>query len=226
MLQEGEFERLGASRTRKVDVRIVAATHRDLGRAVADGEFREDLYYRLNVFPIRLPPLRERREDIPALVWATIDRRQRAMRRSIARVPDDVMETLQQQMWPGNIRQLENVVERALIHSTGDTLVLVPGEFDDLLPQEEDTTSLASIERTHIERILRECHGRINGPGNTAERLGLHPNTLRFRMKKLGIMRSARVPQPLPREPLAAARKAFALTGCGQRCAISRDSFR
>jgi formate hydrogenlyase transcriptional activator len=203
VLQEGEFERLGASRTRKVDVRIVAATHRDLGRAVADGEFREDLYYRLNVFPIRLPPLRERREDIPALVWATIDRRQRAMRRSIARVPDDVMETLQQQTWPGNIRQLENVVERALIHSTGDTLVLVPGEFDDLLPQEDDTTSLASIERTHIERILRECQGRINGPGNTAERLGLHPNTLRFRMKKLGIIRSARVPQPLPREPLA-----------------------
>ena len=203
MLQEQEFERLGATKTIKVDVRMVAATHRDLARRSPTGQFREDLYYRLNVFPIRLPPLRERREDIPALVWATIDRRQRAMRRSIARVPDDVMETLQQQMWPGNIRQLENVVERALIHSTGDTLVLVPGEFDDLLPQEEDTTSLASIERTHIERILRECHGRINGPGNTAERLGLHPNTLRFRMKKLGIMRSARVPQPLPREPLA-----------------------
>jgi formate hydrogenlyase transcriptional activator len=202
VLQEGEFERLGTSRTRKVDVRIVAATHRDLGRSVADGEFREDLYYRLNVFPIRLPSLRERREDIPALVWATIHRRQRAMHRSIARVSDDVMETLQRQPWPGNIRQLENVVERALIHSTGDALVLVPGEFDDL-PQDEDTISLASIERAHIERILRECGGRINGPGNTAERLGLHPNTLRFRMKKLGIMRSARLAPPLPREPVA-----------------------
>ena len=202
VLQEGEFERLGTSRTRKVDVRIVAATHRDLARAVADGEFREDLFYRLNVFPIRLPPLRERREDIPELVWATIHRRQRAMHRSIARVPDDVMETLQRQTWPGNIRQLENVVERALIHSTGDALVLVPGEFSDVVP-EEDTISLASIERTHIERILRECGGRINGPGNTAERLGLHPNTLRFRMKKLGIMRSARTPPPLPRAPLA-----------------------
>jgi transcriptional regulator with GAF, ATPase, and Fis domain len=202
VLQEGEFERLGTSKTRKVDVRIVAATHRDLGRSVADGEFREDLYYRLNVFPIRLPPLRERREDIPALAWATIHRRQRAMHRSIARVPDDVMETLQRQPWPGNIRQLENVVERALIHSTGDALVLVPGEFDDL-PQDEDTISLASIERAHIERILRECGGRINGPGNTAERLGLHPNTLRFRMKKLGIMRSARLAPPLPREPVA-----------------------
>ena len=201
VLQEGEFERLGTSRTRKVDVRIVAATHRDLGRSVADGEFREDLYYRLNVFPIRLPPLRERREDVPALVWATIHRRQRAMHRSIARVPDEVMETLQRQPWPGNIRQLENVVERALIHSTGDALVLVPGEFEDL-PAEEDTISLASIERAHIERILRECGGRINGPGNTAERLGLHPNTLRFRMKKLGIMRSARAAPPLPRDPL------------------------
>jgi formate hydrogenlyase transcriptional activator len=202
VLQEGEFERLGTSRTRKVDVRIVAATHRDLGRSVADGEFREDLYYRLNVFPIRLPPLRERREDIPALVWATIHRRQRAMHRSIAHVTDDVMATLQRQPWPGNIRQLENVVERSLIHSTGDTLVLVPGEFDDL-PPEHDTISLASIERAHIERILRECGGRINGPGNTAERLGLHPNTLRFRMKKLGIMRSARLAPPLPREPVA-----------------------
>src|SRR5215471_16268476 len=202
VLQEGEFERLGTSRTRKVDVRIVAATHRDLTRSVSDGEFREDLYYRLNVFPIRLPPLRERREDIPALVWATIHRRQHAMHRSITRVPPEVMETLQRQAWPGNIRQLENVVERALIHSTGDTLVLVPGELEDLPSSPEDTTSLASIERAHIERILRECGGRINGPGNTAERLGLHPNTLRFRMKKLGIMRSARVSTPLPRSPL------------------------
>jgi DNA-binding NtrC family response regulator len=124
------------------------------------------------------------------------------MHRSIARVPADVMETLQRQAWPGNIRQLENVVERALIHSTGDTLVLVPGELEDLPSSPEDTTSLASIERAHIERILRECGGRINGPGNTAERLGLHPNTLRFRMKKLGIMRSARASTPLPRAPL------------------------
>ncbi|HUK35276.1 MAG TPA: sigma 54-interacting transcriptional regulator [Vicinamibacterales bacterium] len=202
VLQEGEFERLGTSRTKKVDVRIVAATHRELGRAVADGEFREDLYYRLNVFPIRLPPLRERREDIPALVWATIHRRQHAMHRSIARIPNEVMDALQRHPWPGNIRQLENVVERALIHSTADTLVLVPGELEDVPESPEDTTSLAAIERSHIERILRECGGRINGPGNTAERLGLHPNTLRFRMKKLGIMRSARASTPLPRSPL------------------------
>ena len=203
VLQEGEFERIGTSRTKKVDVRVVAATHRDLGNAVASGEFREDLYYRLNVFPIRLPPLRERREDIPALVWATIHRRQRVIHRSIARVPAQVMEALMRRPWPGNIRELENVVERAMIHSTGDTLVLVPDGVEDLPDGPLDTTSLASIERAHIEKILRECGGRINGPGNTADRLGMHPNTLRFRMKKLGIMRATRMAPPLPREPVA-----------------------
>jgi len=198
VLQEGEFERIGTSRTKKVDVRIVAATHRDLGRAVVDGDFREDLYYRLNVFPIRLPPLRERREDIPALVWATIRKRQRAVRRSISRVPQSVMDALMRHEWPGNIRQLENVVERALIHSTGDTLVLVSTDLDELpsdMPENE--TTLSSVERTYIEKVLRECGWRINGAGNTAERLGLHPNTLRFRMKKLGIVR-ARPAAPPP----------------------------
>ena len=172
-------------------MRIVAATHRDLSRAVVDGDFREDLYYRLNVFPIRLPPLRERREDIPALVWATIRKRQRAVRRSIAKVPQSVMDALMRHEWPGNIRQLENVVERALIHSTGDTLMLVPSDLDELPSDSPDSeTTLSSVERTYIEKVLRECGWRINGAGNTAERLGLHPNTLRFRMKKLGIVRA------------------------------------
>jgi transcriptional regulator with GAF, ATPase, and Fis domain len=202
VLQEGEFERLGASKSRKVDVRIVAATHRDLGQAVAAGDFREDLYYRLNVFPIRLPPLRERREDIPALVWSIIRKRQRAMHRAVTRVPQNVMDALQRHPWPGNIRQLENVVERALIHSTGDTLVLVPDDLEEVeTTAVADATSLSSIERAHIEKILRECGWRINGAGNTAERLGMHPNTLRFRMKKLGIVRSRPVPAP-PRQPL------------------------
>jgi transcriptional regulator with GAF, ATPase, and Fis domain len=202
VLQEGEFERLGASRSRKVDVRIVAATHRDLGQAVAAGDFREDLYYRLNVFPIRLPPLRERREDIPALVWSIIRKRQRSMHRAVTRVPQNVMDALQRHPWPGNIRQLENVVERALIHSTGDTLVLVPDDLEEVeTTAVADATSLSSIERAHIEKILRECGWRINGAGNTAERLGMHPNTLRFRMKKLGIVRSRPVPAP-PRQPL------------------------
>src|SRR5262249_33319882 len=124
VLQEGAFERVGSSHSHVVDVRIIAATHRDLARAVADGEFRADLYYRLNVFPIRLPPLRERREDIPALVWSIIRKRQRAIHRQVKTVPPEVMEALQRHTWPGNIRELENVVERALIHSTGDTLTL------------------------------------------------------------------------------------------------------
>src|SRR5262245_58492311 len=201
VLQEGEFERVGAARTRKVDVRIVAATHRDLGQAVSAGDFREDLYYRLNVFPIRLPPLRERREDIPALVWSIIRKRQRAMHRAVTRVPQSVMDALQRHPWPGNIRQLENVVERALIHSTGDTLVLVPDDLEEVeTTTVADATSLSAIERAHIEKILRECGWRINGAGNTAERLGMHPNTLRFRMKKLGIVRSRPVPAP-PRQP-------------------------
>jgi transcriptional regulator with GAF, ATPase, and Fis domain len=194
VLQEGEFERLGASRTRKVDVRIIAATHRDLREAVADGRFREDLYYRLNVFPIRVPPLRERLEDVPALVWFLIHKRQGAMHRSIKRVPPEVMDLLQHHSWPGNIRELENVIERALIHSTGNTLILHDDDLEAATHAAGETT-LSSVERAHIEEVLRACGWRINGSGNAAERLGLHPNTLRFRMKKLGIIRR-RLPQP------------------------------
>jgi transcriptional regulator with GAF, ATPase, and Fis domain len=201
VLQEGEFERLGTSRSRRVDVRIVAATHRDLKEAVAEGGFRDDLYYRLNVFPIRVPPLRERLEDIPALVWHFIHKRQRAMHRTITRVPAEVIELLQQQSWPGNIRELENVIERALIHSTGDTLVMLEDDLEAAArDSSEDGTTLSAIERAHIEEVLRVCGWRINGAGNAAERLGLHPNTLRFRMKKLGIVRR-RPPPPSPARP-------------------------
>ena len=202
VLQEGEFERLGTSRTRKVDVRIVAATHRDLEEAVAEGTFRDDLYYRLNVFPIRLPPLRDRQDDIPALVWYFIRKRQHAMHRRIERVPPEVMDVLQRHSWPGNIRELENVIERALIHSTDQTLLL----FDDDIEAAThsaiapaDATTLSAVERAHIEEVLRACGWRINGAGNAAERLGMHPNTLRFRMKKLGIVRA---PAATTRQPL------------------------
>jgi transcriptional regulator with GAF, ATPase, and Fis domain len=193
VLEHGEFERLGSSNTQKVNVRIVAATNRDLARAVADGEFREDLYYRLSVFPIRLPPLRDRRDDIPALVWFFIHKQQRLMHRHIETVPPDVMSALQRYSWPGNVRELENVIERALIHSSGDTLRLL----DDLIepaaiPSPAEAATLSAVERKHIEEVLRECDWRINGVGNAAERLGLHPNTLRFRMKKLGIVRASR----------------------------------
>ena len=124
VLQEGEFERVGSSRTKTVDVRVIAATHRDLEAAVAAGTFRADLYYRLSVYPIQLPSLRERREDIPQLVWFFINRHQRELGRHITKVPQAVMEALQHHAWPGNVRELENVVERAMIASTGDTLQL------------------------------------------------------------------------------------------------------
>jgi formate hydrogenlyase transcriptional activator len=189
VLQEGVFERVGSSHSHSVDVRIIAATHRDLDRAVAEGEFRADLYYRLNVFPIRLPPLRERREDIPALVWSIIRKRQRAMHRQIKTVPSELMEVLQRHSWPGNIRELENIVERALIHSPGDTLALLDWSPETSGADQMGAGTLKSVERAHIQEVLRECGWKINGLGNAAERLGLHPNTLRFRMKKLGIIR-------------------------------------
>jgi len=193
VLQEGEFERVGSSKTRQVDVRIIAGTHVDLEKAMAEGRFRADLYYRLSVFPIGLPPLRDRPGDIEQLVWFFIHRRQRDFGRRIARIPAEVMDVLQRHDWPGNVRELENVIERALICSGEGTLRLddplrstahrVPTECGD---------NLDSLQRIHIERVLRECGGRINGSGNAAERLGLHPNTLRFRIKKLGVVNSQR----------------------------------
>jgi transcriptional regulator with GAF, ATPase, and Fis domain len=188
VLQEGSFERVGSSHPQAVDVRIIGATHRDLAEGVSEGRFRADLYYRLNVFPIRLPPLRDRREDIPALVWSIIRRRQQVLRRHIETVTDETMTILQQHSWPGNVRELENVIERALIHSTGDTLLLRDHNLEPTVLSAPGD-SLVSVERSHIEGVLRECGWRINGFGNAAERLGLHPNTLRFRMKKLGILR-------------------------------------
>ena len=198
VLQEGEFERLGSSHKRKVDVRLIAATHRDLGAMAADGRFRSDLYYRLNVFPIRIPTLRERREDIPRLVWYIIHRRQRALRRAITQVPAAVMEQLQGFDWPGNVRELENVVERAMIRSTGDTLLLHEGlEVGRVASRRRPTGRRWTAWNGSTSRhVLQKCNWRINGAGNAAEQLGLHPNTLRFRMKKLVINRPARAPQP------------------------------
>jgi transcriptional regulator with GAF, ATPase, and Fis domain len=207
VLQQQTFERLGSEQTRTVDVRIVAATHRDLDALIADGQFRDDLFYRLSVFPIRVPPLRERREDIPALVFAIIQKRQQSMRRSITTVPQGIMDVLQAHSWPGNVRELENVIERALIHSTGSELRLT--EEDLPVQRQSGTTSdtLHAVERSHIEEVLRACDWRINGAGNAAERLGLHPNTLRFRMKKLGITRSSAAVPPKRSTSLRQARR-------------------
>ena len=189
VLQEGEFERVGSSRTRKVDVRVIAATHHNLEQAVAEGRFRADLYYRLGVFPIHVPPLRDRREDIPSLVWFFIHHHQRELGRYITKVPSHIISALQEHDWPGNVRELENVVERAMIRSTSDTLQL-DGSFGNTVRERPPIVreTLDDVQRAHIEHTLRQCGWRINGVGNAAERLGLHPNTLRFRMKKLGIL--------------------------------------
>jgi transcriptional regulator with GAF, ATPase, and Fis domain len=189
VLQEREFERVGSSQSRKVDVRVVAATHQDLDAAVKDGRFRADLYYRLNVFPIALPPLRDRLEDIPRLVWFFVNRRQRALNRRFTKIPTSVLAALQLHEWPGNVRELENVVERAMIHSTGDTLLLDEWSNVRKPMRTLDGSTLEAVERLHIEEVLRRCRWRINGRGNAAEILGLHPNTLRFRLKKLGLER-------------------------------------
>ena len=189
VLQEGQFERVGASQSRKVDVRIVAATHHDLEAAMKEGRFRADLYYRLNVFPISLPPLRERLEDLPRLVWYFVNRRQRALNRKFTCIPDGVFASLQERSWPGNVRELANVIERAMIHSTGSTLVLDEIERPPRSGQVRDAGTLEEMERQFVEDALRRCRWRINGRGNAAEVLGLHPNTLRNRMKKFGIQR-------------------------------------
>ena len=177
-----------------MNARIVAATNRDLGRAMAEGRFREDLYYRLSVFPIQVPPLRERREDIPLLVWACINRRQAQIGRKIERVPARAMAALRAYAWPGNIRELENVIERALILSTGSTLSVeeMLGAAGHRAAVSSPSERLDELDRAHILRVVEACGWRIHGNGNAAEQLGLHPNTLRSRMQKLGITRPTR----------------------------------
>ena len=199
-LQTGEIERLGSSRTHRVDVRIVAATNRDLDAAMAEGRFREDLYYRLAVFPIHLPPLRERREDIPLLVWHFLQSRQRTLGRSIESIPQPAMDALVASDWPGNVRELQNIVDRALILSSGPVLRLEgafgPPRSGRARPAAEPAApsapeKLAEAERTHIVGVLERCEWRIEGRGQAADRLGMRPSTLRNRMRKLGIRRPA-----------------------------------
>jgi transcriptional regulator with GAF, ATPase, and Fis domain len=180
-----------------VDVRIIAATNRDLRRDTREGRFRSDLYYRLAVFPIDLPPLRDRREDIPLLVWHFIQSRHRALNRTITKIPRAVMAALQANDWPGNVRELQNVIERAMILSRGSVLrvdeVLGPvAEVQDEARRRAPAESLQDVERSHILRVLDGCRWTIEGRGQAAERLGLNPSTLRNRMRKLGIRRSAR----------------------------------
>ena len=189
-LQEGKFERLGSSHTIKVDVRVIAATSRDLREEVRNKRFREDLYYRINVFPISIPPLRMRREDIPQLVRHFVDKYARKIGRRYETVPKSIMKVLQAQPWPGNVRELEHVIERAVITSPGPVLILADWpESESLEPREDSPKGLKAMEREHILKVLEEAHWKIDGEGGAAFLLGLHPSTLRFRLKKLGINR-------------------------------------
>ena len=195
LLQEQEFERLGSTRTIRVDVRLVAATNRDLARMVADGQFRSDLYYRLNVFPLLLPPLRERPDDIPRLVRHFAQRFAQRMGRRIETIPSDVMEALVRYPWPGNIRELQNVVERAVILSPGPSLQIPLGEYQSAAEQASAATAeavtLADAERDHILGVLHETGWVVGGPKGAASRLGMRRSTLQWKMKKLGISRRA-----------------------------------
>jgi transcriptional regulator with GAF, ATPase, and Fis domain len=190
VLQEGRFERLGGARTLKVDVRLIAATNRDLARAMTEGKFRNDLFYRLNVFPIRLPPLRERREDIPLLVWAFVKELAPAMGKTIEAIPPASLEALRRYDWPGNVRELHNVIERALIVCPGPVLHAEPPQA--VSPANEEPApaqTLEDVERRHIRSVLERTGWRVSGRHGAAEILGLKPTTLESRMARLGIKR-------------------------------------
>ena len=208
VLQEREFERLGSTRTIRVDARLIAATNRDLAQMVAEKKFRDDLYYRLNVFPITIPPLRERREDIPLLVRFFASKCARLMKKRIEAIPADAVAALQEYTWPGNIRELENLIERAVILTPGSELQVPFSELKlpdkpaalmtahaasgRALPASEspnDASSLEAVERDHIVRVLRETNWIVSGPNGAAARLGLKRTTLQARMKKLGVSR-------------------------------------
>ncbi|MCG6878473.1 MAG: sigma 54-interacting transcriptional regulator [Deltaproteobacteria bacterium] len=187
VIQDGEFERLGSSHTIKIDVRIIAATNRNLEEEVRKGHFREDLWYRLNVFPITMPPLRDRLDDIPLLVDFFVKKITKRMGKSIEIIPARVMNALQNYQWPGNVRELENVLERAVINSSGPKLRLVDElkspKRDLFAPQE----TLETVERNHIVRILHQTQWKVSGKNGAAGILGLNRSTLRARMRKLGI---------------------------------------
>ncbi len=197
VLQEGQLQRLGSTRTTTVDVRVIAATNRNLAEEVHRGTFRRDLFYRLNVFPITLPALRERREDLPALVHHLVDRLSRQIGKPVNRIRPETLHALEQHDWPGNIRELENVLQQAIILSRDGTLEL-PGiaqptrEISEALPLREESRALVDIERDHIRRVLASTSGRIEGASGAATVLGLRPSTLRSLMRRLGIERAKR----------------------------------
>ena len=191
VIEERQIERLGSPKAIRVNTRIIVATHRDLEQRIADGTFREDLFYRLNVFPIQVPPLRERAEDIPLLVWLFVDEFSKTFGKRIDEISRDNMATLQQYSWPGNIRELRNVVERAMIVATGPRLSLALPTPN--TPAAKRSDKLADVEKEHIRSVLESTGWRIRGTGGAADQLGLRPTTLETRLAKHGLKR----PKPL-----------------------------
>ncbi len=187
VLETGEFERLGSSKTIHADVRVIAATNRDLAEKVKNGTFREDLYYRLNVFQINIPPLRKRPEDIPLLVWSFVREFSKAMGKKIDTIPRKKMDTMQRYFWPGNVRELRNFIERSMILTKGKTLFTETPK--NVVPENITNRTLADVERKHIIKVLKQTAWRVSGKNGAAEILGLKPTTLDARMKKLGIQR-------------------------------------
>ncbi|HWY69786.1 MAG TPA: sigma 54-interacting transcriptional regulator [Terriglobales bacterium] len=191
VLQAGEFERLGSTQTQRVNVRLVAATNGDLGRLISEKRFRSDLYYRLNVFPISVPPLRDRPLDIPLLVTHFVAKYAARMQKTIDRIPEEVMDSLTSHSWPGNIRELQNFVECSVILTRGHTLCSPLARLRPVAPgNSEQAITLEDLNREHICRTLRQTHGVIMGPNGAAARLGIKRTTLYGRMRKLGISRS------------------------------------
>ncbi|MCX6624813.1 MAG: sigma 54-interacting transcriptional regulator, partial [Acidobacteria bacterium] len=193
-LQEQEFERLGSNRTISVNARVVAATNRDLEKMIGEGQFRSDLFYRLNVFPIRIPPLRERREDIPTLVRYFTQRHSRLLNRQIESIASETMEALTRYDWPGNVRELQNLLERAVILARGPVLRISGPELRQLEgraapPPVGSGKTLEEAEHEHIVRVLEETNWVVAGRNGAAARLGLKRTTLQSRMKKLGLRR-------------------------------------
>jgi formate hydrogenlyase transcriptional activator len=187
VLEERQVERLGSPKPVSVDVRIIAATHRNLEQRIADDAFRQDLYYRLNVFPIQVPPLRLRTEDIPLLVWRFVDELSKSFGKRIDAISRQSMAALQQYPWPGNIRELRNVVERAMIVAVGHHLTIALPAGPRSAGRRSD--KLADVEKEHVLNVVEGCRWRIRGVDGAAERLGLRPTTLETRMAKLGITR-------------------------------------
>ncbi|WP_246207715.1 sigma-54 interaction domain-containing protein [Bradyrhizobium rifense] len=188
VLQEGEFERLGGNKTIKVDARVIAATNRPLEQAVSEGRFRQDLFYRLNVFPIEVPPLRERREDIPFLAWTFVKEFGNSMGKPIEEIAEESMDALREYLWPGNIRELRNVIERAMILSRGPKLYVKLSSAA-LRPVAVRVTagSLDEAELTIIRQAVEQCNWRIRGTNGAAALLNMKPTTLESRIKKLGL---------------------------------------